>query len=216
MKHIYKLFLYLIIFGFIFSGCRVEAEQKITPTSASIVIGYCPSMHPYIQKLLNNHNDIEAIQFENSAMAIQSLKSGTVHTILIGRIARENELNQDFQHSLLKDGVTLITKNQSVILYENLKHVNIFTPEEISEAQKILPMGTSITHIQGLEKTLSIMDGTSAILLHWSEVPAASYQLLIPVDGQGNKIPDFRSPHLYYQPELKEDLSLIIDEISSD
>jgi len=61
---------------------------------------------------------------------------------------------------------------------------------------------------------LLAVDDSSAILLHWSEVPP-SYQLLIPVDSQGNKVPEFRSPHFYFNDHPQIDHTPIITELSS-
>lgn len=214
MKHIYKPILYLLIIGFVLSGCRVEAEQQATLTPASIVIGYCPTMKPFISNLLENHNELNAIEFNNAAMALQALNSGTIQATVVGRVAHQNEIADGIQLIRVKDGYTLVTKNQSLILFEELKNINIFTLEEISEIQEILPQDTLIRQYQDAEQIFSDMTESSAILLRWSEVPT-SYQLLIPVDMQGNKIPDFRSPHFYFHEDTHENLSSIITELSS-
>lgn len=213
IKHFHKLFLYLLIIGFIFSGCRVETEQQVTLTPTPILIGYCPTMKPFISDLLENHNELSAIEFNNAAMALQALNSGAIQAAVVGRIAHQNEVDDDIRLIRVKDGYTLVTKNQSMILFEELKNINIFTLEETSEIQKMLPQDIVITQYQDTEQIFSELTESTAILLRWSEVPA-SYQLLIPVDMQGNKIPDFRSPHFYYHEETYENLSSIITELS--
>lgn len=108
----------------------------------------------------------------------------------------------------------MIAQNQAAVPYDALLNVRIFTLEENRDASAILPRGTSIIYYQDFDRMLAEMEGPSAVLMRWSELPAF-YQLLIPVDEGGNKIPEFRSPHFYYDETAEMDFPRIIEALSS-
>lgn len=97
---------------------------------------------------------------------------------------------------------------------EVLLLVRIMTLEENCDAAESLPTGTSVAYYQIFDRMLADLDGASAVMLRWSELPT-SYQLLIPFDAQGNKVPEFRSPHLYHAEASELDFTQIVDALSS-
>lgn len=213
IKIIFIMGLLFLINVYAMVGCKLLDEQVISPTALPMTLGYCPTMKPYIQSLVDSTQNLSAVQFDNAAMAIQSLVSGEVQAALIGRMARHSEINEDIRLHRIEDGFTLIALNQAVIPYEALLDARIFTMEENKDAHALLPQDASITYYQNFDQMMSDLDRSSAVLLRWSEVPN-SFQLLMPVDGQGNKIPEFRSPHFYFNNTLEFDFSEMIGVLS--
>ena len=209
---IFTLSLLLIVF---LSGCKTNNSESPIPTQEPIILGYCPTMSPYIQSLVESDLNLQTVQYENSVQAIEALKAGSVQAALIGRTARDYEIGEGIQLVRIEDGYTLITQTQAAIPYEMLPLVSILTLEENKDAAAILPPGTSITYYQDFDQMMVEMEGPSAVLLRWSELPA-NYQLLIPFDDQENKTPEFRSPHFYYDETLEKDFGKIIEALSSD
>jgi hypothetical protein len=196
------------------AGCQPAAEHTVTPTASSIYLGYCPTMTPHVHTLMDAYPQLTAIQFENAAMAMDALRRGTIQAALIGRVAREHEKDDSFQLIRVWDGYTLITQNQAGILFEDLRRLEVITSEENTEAHAILPEGTIIHTTPNLDQALQDMHASTVILLRWSQVPSA-YQLLIPVDPNGNKVPEFRSPHLYYNENTQGDFSQMIKALTA-
>jgi hypothetical protein len=212
-KKIFILVLSFLIVGMLIA-CKPPSSEASNPTHEPIILGYCPTMTPYVESLVESGYPVNAVQFENSMRAIEALNAGAVQSALIGRTARDFEIGEGIGLVRIKDGYTLIAQTQGGIPYEALSLVRILTMEENRDAAEILPPGTAITYYQDFDQMLSEMDGNSAVILRWSELPPA-YQLLIPFDGQGNKIPEFRSPHLYYAEGSELNFTQMIDTLSS-
>ncbi len=216
-KNLFIMGFFIVIIVYAFVGCKPLDEQATSPTATStalpVTLGFCPTMRPYVQRLIDSGHNFRTIQFDNSSQAIQALKSGLVQAALVGRTARQSEISEDIRLNRIEDGYTLIGQIQALLPYEELIDVRVFTLEESKDAAAILPPGTSITYYQNFDQMMSDLDRSSAVLLRWSEVPN-SFQLLIPVDGQGNKIPEFRSPHVYFNSTLGFDFSEMIGALS--
>ncbi len=197
-----------------FGGCKPLGEQDKSSTALPITLGYCPTMTPYVQSLVDAGLPINALPFENSMRAVEALNAGTVQAALIGRTAREHESGEGIGLVRIKDGYTLIAQAPGGIPYEALPLIRIMTLEENQDAAAILPPGTSLAYYQNFDRMLADLDGVSAVMLRWSELPP-SYQLLIPFDEAGNKVPEFRSPHLYFDEASELDFTQLIDTLSS-
>ena len=78
-------------------GCKPGPSQASELMPTNIMIGYCPTMTPYAQELANNHQNLNVVQYPNSAAAMQALHAGKVHAILIGRAAWDNEINNNLR-----------------------------------------------------------------------------------------------------------------------
>lgn len=189
------------------------AEQSIEQPQTEILIGYCPTMSPYVQALVEDHPYLVPQRFDNSALAMGALQTGQVQAILIGRRAWENEHTDHLRLLLLSDGLTLIVKQPGVIRYEDLSRVRIITNENKAVIQDLLPPGTNIIHYDDFDQMRSDLDGTVALLLRWSQVLPTD-NMLVPIDQVGLKIPAFRSPHFYYLSSSEETLAPLLTTLS--
>jgi hypothetical protein len=190
-------------------------EQSIEQPQTEILIGYCPTMAPHVQALVEHHPYLVPRRFDNSATAMGALQTGQVQAILIGRKAWENEHTDHLRLVLLSDGLTLIVQQPGVIRYEDLSRVRILTHESKTAIQDLLPTGTNIIHYDDYDQMRTNLDGTVALLLRWSQVLPTD-NLLVPVDQAGLKIPAFRSPHFYYLAPMEETLSPLLTALSAD
>lgn len=209
----------LIILGIVMlallSACNPNPEQTIEQPSQQIKLGYCPTMEPYVQALVETHPFVTPILFENSAVAMGALQAGVVQAILIGRTAWEHELTDSLRLLLLEDGLTLIIRNPGLIRYEDLPKIRILTHEEETAIQDLIPVRSNVTYYDNFDLVLADMDGSAAVLLRWSQVSPAD-NLLIPIDAAGLKIPAFRSPHFYYLDSMEETLAPVLSTFSAD
>lgn len=198
----------IVLLTLAMSGCKSNPGTTAEPTPSVIMIGYCPTMKPHVEDLVERHQNLEPVPYKNSFLAMQGLQAGEVQAILIGRSARQEELSDDLQLIRLNDGLTLISSNPGAILYDDLFRITVLTSEEDSAAENVLPDGTHIKYYQDFDQMLSEMDASVGVLLRWSQV-SPDHNLLIPVDHFGYKVTDFRSPHFYYlgsEAELMEPL----------
>jgi len=200
-------------------SCASIIETRPDPVTETkmpkIKIGYCPTMMPLIENMVENAKNLIPVHYDNAAMAMQALKAGDVHAVLIGRIVWEHEILDNLQLVRLEDNLTLIAARPGWILYDDLVQLTLMTSEEETQVRDLLPMGTSIAYYQDVDQMISEMDSSRAILLRWSQV-LPSYNLLIPLDARGNKVPEFRSPHLYYLNLEEAIVTALIDVLSAD
>ena len=197
------------------SGCNPQAEQMIEQSLPEIRIGYCPTMHPYVQELAENDEHVIPILYDNSAEAMQALHTGLVEAIIIGRAAWEHELTEDLRLLLMADGLTLIVQQPGFIRYEDLPRIRIFTLEDSEAIQSLIPVQDNVIFYDDFDQMLADMGRSAAVLMRWSQVSPVD-GLLIPVDPTGLKIPGFRSPHLYYLAPMESTLSPLLNAQSAD
>jgi hypothetical protein len=195
-------------------GCNPQPEQNIQQPPPEIRMGYCPTMHPYVQSLAESHQNVIPVLYDNSAAAMQALQAGTVQAILIGRTAWAHELIADLRLLLMDDGLTLIVQQPGVICYEDVPKIRILTHEDPTAVQSLIPIHTNVVFYDDFEQMISDMDASAAVLLRWSQVSPTD-NLLIPVDPSGLKTPDFRSPHLYYMAPMEETLSTLLTTLAT-
>lgn len=184
-------------------------EQSSEQPQAEILIGYCPTMAPHVQALVEDHFYLVPRRFDNSAVAIGALYTGQVQVILIGRRAWENEHTDHLRLVLLSDGLTLIAQQPGAIRFEDLSQVRVLTHERKAAIQDLIPPGTNIIHYDDFDQMRADLDGTVALLVRWSQVLPTD-NLLVPVDQAGLKIPAFRSPHFYYLASMEENLASLL------
>jgi len=205
---IISIFIGLMIL-LILNGCNPQAEQEIEQTLPEIRIGYCITMEPHVQSLVETHQNVLPVLYDNSAAAMQALHTGNVQASLIGRRAWEHELVEELQLLLMTDGLTLIVQQPGFIRYEDLPKIRILTNEEETTVQPLIPNLTNVVFYDDFDQVLTAMDASVAVLLRWSQVSSTD-NLLIPVDAAGIKIPAFRSPHLYYLAPMEPILSPLL------
>lgn len=207
-----RIVLIMGVLLFFLSGCQPALEAENPSALFEIQIGYCPTMQAFMNDLAERHPEVRIVEFPNSSAALEALRSGSVHAVVIGRIAWEGEIADDVRLVRVEDGLTLIAAQQGVILYENLRLVPILTIEAASEVENLLPEGTTVRYFQNFDEMASELTGSVAVLLRWSQV-VSGHNLLIPVDELGDKISSFRSPHLYYSDDDHQFLSPLIEDI---
>lgn len=205
--------LLLLSFMILIGACTPQVKLKPDVTKPPVMIGYCPTMRPYVELLLQSHDALIIIQYDSAAQVMQALNSGIIHGAIIGRVAREDEINEGISLIRLADGYTLIASDQSIIRYEDLQKIPILTTAEKKDVDKLLPEVTDITYYQDFDNMLSEMGRSEAVFLRWSEVSPIQ-NLLIPVDRQGLKVALFRSPHFYYWQDSGVDLSSILEALA--
>lgn len=197
----------------ILSSCQAGSGPEITEDQPEIRVGYCQTMTPYIQELADAHTNLTTVLYENSAAVMQAIHDGEVQGGMIGRAAWPHEISENLRLTRLIDGFMLIAPSPGFILYENLQWVPIMAHENEIEAPKVLPEGTQITTYPDYDQLFSAWDGSAAVMLRWSQM-SPNFSLLIPVDSQGNKIIDFRSPHFYYLSESESALNSLLETFS--
>lgn len=199
----------------ILNGCNPQAEQNSEQSLPKIKIGYCITMEPHVQSLAEAHQNVIPVLYDNSAAAMQALHAGNVQASLIGRNAWEHELTEDLRLLLMADGLTLIVHQPGFIRYEDLSRIRIFTLEDPAAIQSLIPVQDNVIFYDDFDQMLADMGRSAAVLLRWSQVSPVD-GLLIPVDMAGDKIPGFRSPHLYYLAPTEATLSFLLTALSPD
>jgi hypothetical protein len=180
-------------------------EQNNTPnltdasTTQFISVGYCPAMAAELSLLKFEGAIIEGIEYLSAAHALQALQDGAVDTALIGRKPYQSELAAGFTYDQLRDGFTLVAQEKKIIPYANLVEMTIYKALIEEEIKDVFPAATHNIHFSESE-LLAILDNGSDVLIRWDQVED-NYNLWIPIDSQGNKIKDFRTPFFIY-PEI--------------
>lgn len=205
----------LVIILALLSACTPKPEASDELPLVEITLGYCPTMQPHAQALAGAHHNITLQQYENSSIALEALKAGRIQAALIGRVAWPHEHTDDLRLVRLIDGLTLIAQQPGVIRFEDLPKIRILTHELEAAIQDLIPVRNNIIYYDDFNQMRSAFDGTVAVLLRWSQV-GPSDNLLIPVDGYGNKIAVFRSPHFYFLASMEASLGPLLNTFSTD
>jgi len=213
-KKFFTAVVFCVMILTIILGCNPQPEQTIQQPPPEIRMGYCPTMHPYVQNLAESHQEVIPVLYDNSAAAMQALQAGAVQAILIGRTAWAHELTTDLRLLLMSDGLTLIVQQPGFIRYEDVPKIRIFTHEDPAAVQSLIPIQTNVVYYDDFEQMIAEMDASVAVLLRWSQVSPTD-NLLIPVDPSGLKTPAFRSPHLYYMAPMEETLTSLLTTLST-
>lgn len=208
MKKIFSLFL---LFLFCVLGCMPGESISTKPPQTVLRIGFCPTMQEEINHMTSDDYALEKVRYANSAQVIQALNAGEVHAALIGRKPYPNELFGEMTVRQLQAGVTLVTLQQRVVPYEELSNYSIHTFLSPEIVKRVLPDDSEIVYHTEADSTFTL-DLESAVLVYWSQV-TNDYQLLVPVDGQGNKIRAFRTPFLIFPGNSQKDFEGLIDDV---
>lgn len=209
------LIVLMVIILALFSACAPNPEATDEQHLAEVILGYCPTMQPHAQAIAGAHQNVTLQRFENSGAALAALKAGQVHAILIGRIAWQQEHNDDLRLVRLVDGLTLIAQHPGVIRFEDLPKIRIFTHEAEAAIKDLIPVRINVIYYDRYDEMRKALDASAAVLVRWSQVTPTD-NLLIPVDGTGNKISGFRSPHFYYLNAMKTTLTTLLDALPSE
>ncbi len=171
-----------------------------------IKIAYCPTMKPFANKIKTNQ--IQMIPMQSAAQVLSMLKNDEVDGVLIGRYAKNRELDSSTKRQIFKTGVTLIHSMKQGIDVKQLKRIPIKTYLPKNKIKQILPLLGKIEFYDSFESCLA--DGwDTPVLIDWKDY-RDEFELLIPMNSSG-KIPVFRAPVLYFKNIGKE----IIDQIKA-
>ena len=158
-----------------------------------VKLGYCPTMSGIALRIGQENPQVSLIPYDSTARALQSLNDRTLNVILVGRLAKENEVGEVFERRLI-DGLTLVGKEKRFISIDEMQRSRIHTYTTKKEAREYLPNTEVIFH-DSFE--FAIKEGIDEIILMpWRDIPDY-LELVIPVDENMNKIEKFRVPVLY-------------------
>jgi len=183
------LFIFLCVSSLGFVGCG----HDLSSASEEIRLAYCPTMESFANDLQQKNPHLILVKTVSSADALSLLAQGDVTVVLIGRLAKEEELQTDIHQKILGGGYTLISKEKSFIDLSELSSITVHTAVKQSIAEGLLPF-TPIEYYSSTTEAVS--EGlTDAVLIHWDEF-RDEYALLVVLDGQ-LKAEQFRIPVLY-------------------
>ncbi len=184
--------LFLVTAGIVFvQKPAIEQEAKV---EEPITLGYCPTMSGIAKEIASKNNNVSLKAYEFTSQALQSLNNGEINVVLVGRLAKENEIEDAFKKTL-REGLTLVGKEKRAISLAELHHNRIHTYVSEELARKYVPETTEIIFHDS--KELAIKEGINElILIQWSDFQE-NLELVIPLDEKQNKIEKFRIPVLY-------------------
>lgn len=200
-----------ILFLFCILGCAPNKAISTQSSQTLFRIGYCPTMQKEINRISSDDYALEKVRYATSVQVIQALNAGGLDAAIIGQKPYPNELVGEMTVRQVRDGLTLVASQQKVVPYTQLSEYLIHTYLSPAVAENSLPEGIKIIYHTGPDPAFTL-DQKSALLIEWSQI-TSDYQLLIPVDGQGNKIPAFRTPFLIYSSISTQDMNRLIEDI---
>lgn len=163
-----------------------------------VMLGHCPTMSGIAQEVAAKNPHVSLVPYNFTAQALQSLNEGVVDAVLVGRLAEENEIGKAFERQL-RGGLTLIGKEKRLISIDELRRSRIHTYVTKEQAEGYIPNIEDAVFHDSLES--AVKDGIDDIvLIQWSDF-SDEFELIIPVDGNLNKIEMFRIPVLYSYDE---------------
>ena len=161
-----------------------------------VKIAFCPTMTPYAEKIMQYVDNVEMIPMGSAAQVLSMLMSGVISGVLIGRYAKENEIDKNTKKEILKNGYTLVYKFKTGINENELSRIEIKTYLKKEEIENLVPLFGKITFYSSYEKCFA--DGLDIpALIDWKDWDD-TFELLIPMNNEG-KTPVFRAPVLYYK-----------------
>jgi len=159
-----------------------------------IKIGYCPTMKNFTLKFANLHN-YEAIEFSSAAQVLYLLKLNKLDMCIIGRQAKKSEFEGFVKR--IDNGYTLISNSKGMIENSRLSSLEIHTNISKNKIEKLFPELKNMKYHDNLNDALN---KGNIQLISWDDWND-DFELLIPIDNQGNKNPKFRVPHIYSNNE---------------
>ncbi len=154
-------------------------------------LGYCPTMNDDAVLIEAMNPEVELIEYRSASEVLAHLNSKDIDFALIGRKAKTDELDNCFER-MLKSGYTLIAPSKQFIYYNDLIELKVSTAIDRNIAEKIYPE----LDLEFLESEDILSGEKNVILISWDDYED-SMELLIPVNPDGSKIKEFRTPILY-------------------
>lgn len=194
-----KVIIFLLVVIFIFLIINLFSETFIqlkTLDSFSYLenklVGYCPTMENYAL-ILKEDNNYSIKKYDSAKEVLVALNKKEVYFGLIGRIAKEYEINEHIDYLTIKSGYTLISKNKKVIDFSNIDKYEIYTyisEDIISEKFNYL----NINYFKK-ENILDKLNKGNIILISWQDWQD-DFELFV-VNNGFLKEKDFRGTFLY-------------------
>ncbi len=181
--------------------------KEIQEINKTLILGYCPTMRYLAQNIANNNENIELMQFGLTVEALNELNKGNADFVLVGRIAKRNEIEDSFELRL-RSGLTLVSKEKSFIYYDALPNMEIHTAIDKEAVKQYLLESENIIFYNSTEN--AIKNGLNEIvLIDWSDY-IDDFELVIPVDRNLDKIEKFRIPIIYtFNQEIIDKLNFV-------
>ncbi len=145
---------------------------------------------------LSDIDGLEIILVPSAGQALFLLKSGMLDGVIIGRRAKRQELGDETRFLGIKGGYTLVYRQKTGIPVEALKDIEVLTYIDDEK----------ISHISGFFRAVRQLNSLDECLKYGLEIPVIidwddyrdDFELLIPVNERGEKVPEFRAPVLYH------------------
>lgn len=181
----------LVIFSI--NNINKEIQQE------KILLGYCPTMKENAEQISKENNQIILIEKSSSAHALYDLNNGKIDIALVGRTAKNSEI-QNAKEKVLGSGYTLISTEKKYIEQAELPNIRVHTALEEKIVRKILPNTELLFYNSQQEAELNGLK--EAVLINWIDFKE-KHELIVVMDGT-DKVKEFRIPVLY---SLNHDLT---------
>ncbi len=157
-------------------------------------IGYCPTMESFVYNI-SKEKEFNVINLGSAGAVFMALNQGRIDVGIVGRTAKMREFSG--YKKRIGEGYTLITNKKQMILNDDLPIIKINTalPEALVKGR--FSYLKNVVYHKTINNELS--DG-KVWLISWDDWKD-NFELLIPVDEQYNKNPDFRVPHIFSKKE---------------
>jgi hypothetical protein len=159
-------------------------------------LAFCPTMTPYAEVFNREIDEITLVQVPSAAQVMSMLRNGSIDIALIGRDASNRELIPEIAKKRLQGGVTLVYFQKSGIPKEQLLEIPIKTYISKERAEKVLPSLENVKFYSSLTECEQ-NDVGMPMLIDWEDYKD-EYELLIPMENNGAKVPEFRAPVIFY------------------
>ncbi len=162
-------------------------------------LAFCPTMEPYVEDFNREIDKVTFIKMASAGQVMQRLNMNSIDMALIGREAYKRELAGNIKKLRLKDGYTLVYHQKVGIPREQLNEIPVKTYLSKSIVKRILPVLDNVKFYNSLEECEFEQDDIP-MLIDWKDFND-EYELLIPMDANGAKVPVFRAPVLFYNKD---------------
>lgn len=183
---IFLVSLFLITKPFLTGKTIIQNEEKIK-------LGYCPTMEEDAMILAGEEN-YELIKFNSASETLLSLKEEKINKALIGRKAKQSELNSKINEKILESGYTLTTNKKSFIEYSQLQDLEIYTYLSKEITENLIPSSSKIIYSSKEEAVDKVLKG-EAVLVSWKDWQD-NFELVVIMD-ENQKVKKFRGVFLY-------------------
>ncbi len=158
-------------------------------------IAYCPTMAPFADKISTSVKAVTMIEMGSAAQVLAALRYGDVNGVLIGRYAKQQELDKETRREILREGYTMVFKQKNGIPVSQLKELTVKTYLNKNTLSEFIPLFGEVIWYESFEACVA--EGLEVpVLIDWKDY-RDDFELLIPMNSRG-KLPLFRAPVLYY------------------